>query len=88
MTIDYYLGNIERTLEIREDRYYIGYYFKNTNYRHREDGPASLNYWGRIEYFQNGRRHRIDGPAIISSKQYYIRYKLFSENDFYKKVAK
>ena len=33
--------------------------------RHREDGPAFINYSGDQFYYKNGDKHRLDGPAVM-----------------------
>lgn len=44
-------------------------YFDKQGQRHREDGPASVNYYGHsgtlahTDYFWHGLLHRVDGPA-------------------------
>jgi antitoxin component YwqK of YwqJK toxin-antitoxin module len=63
------------------------------NKRHREDGPAKINYYenGNIKregYYLNGKRYREDGPSImeyyengnIKEKGYHINDKLHRED--------
>jgi len=65
------------------------YYFKNGKY-HREDGPAIELADGTKAWYLNDKRHRLDGPAVEwvgGNKQWYIEGKLYSEEEFTKKVA-
>jgi len=54
MSKSYSVNQDEKTIWFKE----------GTRLIHREDGPAIEYFYGRKEWWQNGKRHRIDGPAI------------------------
>lgn len=75
----------------------VEYYIKGTNIQHREDGPAKISLTrNHIEYLVHDQLHRVDGPAYMFYND--IKYimicpehsssTLFTENDFYIKIAK
>jgi hypothetical protein len=58
---------------------------------HREDGPAFIRNDGYQAWCIEGVFHRLEGPARIwpsGRKEYWIKHKEFSKQDWEKEVAK
>ena len=68
-----------------EDSNGIIFRYNRKGQRHNTRGPAVVNRYGTIWYYQNGKRHRTDGPAIVDvdgTVEYWVNDKQLSEEEF------
>jgi hypothetical protein len=73
---------LKKLLEFKvvQDKEQTTYYLDNK--KHREDGPAVENRYGKQEWWVNGKRHRKDGPAVdcCSTREWWVNGKLHRKN--------
>jgi hypothetical protein len=50
------------------------YWLNNCKF-HREDGPATIDYYGNTYWYKNHKFHREDGPAVILANDSKFWYK-------------